>query len=452
MKYLFAEDEHYYTPEGKADLLKSFKGKIEEIISFPTREDLKRFERKNISSVALLAPYLPGGVSPELGESLVFDIIYLPNMYGLLTTGQKRENMSTEMVLERKLGVKMERPTLTMKDYGGAEELHSLVRIVKEKFKHGMSAKGFLLAGIPGTGKSYFAKTVAGELGYILVSLNLSAFMEKEDTIYAIQNFFDFFENNTGDYVLWLDEIEKMFVGEKSQQVMGQLLTSINEANTHSKSNFFIIATANNVSEITKKNPEFFRSGRFDMVIFLLNPTLENAVAIFTLYINKQRKELRRKVIPYAIYHYVQADEKDEDNRVKMMAKQFLEDQATHSLSREILLDVTSAEMLALCQEDPAIMNAIEKVAEKFEFEFDIDTFIRISMSLHRDNISQKDRYAYTPAEIEFIIVDSFNRYYLLDPDDHDYAELSNRYRPLQVNIKDSIKDMLSKASNFIQI
>jgi hypothetical protein len=85
-------------------------------------------------------------------------------------------------------------------------------------------------------------------------------------------------------------------------------------------------------------------------------------------------------------------------------------------------------------------------------FNFDVKTYMRLSFDEYRKETSQRDRFPYTPAEIEFIIVDSFNRYFLKVDETGELGYLIRRYKPLQVSVSDSIKKMLGQAANFLEV
>ena len=455
MQYFVAEDDYYYSPRGTAELLEQYKNidKIINISFMPYENISEHFGDTPRSRIALLAPFLPDKLRESFSDTLYFDRIYLPNRFGILTTNQKLLNISETEVLEIKYGVKFYHPHQTLADYGGAGALHEYVSLISRKHRYNLKTKGFLVIGMPGTGKSLFAKVVAGELGYVLVSVNLSMFMEKEDSIYSLQQFFSFFENNPGNYVLWIDEIEKSFTGgEKSVQLMGQLLTSINEVNEVSVSNFFLVATANNIGGLAKRNPEFFRPGRFDQVLFLLNPKEGDAAGIFQLYIDKAIKLYRSEPLPAAAFDYAD-DVYYPDSKISELGKMLVEYMvAEREITIEGIIKLGRDKFIEFCNTD---LGVIEKIIELDEIDpllFDVSEFIRFSTSRYREASSQKERYVYTPAEIEHIVNDCFATHYLFSGKQPDYLKIAKSIRPLQVNIKDSIREMLSHASNFREV
>lgn len=234
-------------------------------------------------------------------------LIRLPNANGILTSQDIKLKIKAEEKLKSKLNSSITKPTLTFNDYGGAKDLVDETEAINLYFKLGIPVKGIFLAGIPGTGKSFFAKCLAGQLNRYLIELNLTKFMKSENSIILIEEFFDFFKTNPGDYIIWLDEIEKMFTGTgESTQLLGTLLTKINDFNSssNSKSTAFIVATANDVYSLSHRNPEFFRNGRFDILISLNPPSDEGAKEIFNIYIKKCQKENKNILLSFVYLSY----------------------------------------------------------------------------------------------------------------------------------------------------
>ena len=151
--------------------------------------------------------------------------------------------------------------------------------------------KGVFLVGVPGTGKSFSAKYCASLLGWSLVEFNISTILEKENPISTLHLVFSYLQDlsQKGEkFVLWIDEIEKAFIGEKSaeRRLFGQLLTILNDLNTDTgyRINGIFWITANNVGDIVKTNPELFRRGRFDELFFVDNPLKEDAKKMVEYY------------------------------------------------------------------------------------------------------------------------------------------------------------------------
>lgn len=176
---------------------------------------------------------------------------------------------------------------LTIDDIGGLEVFKEWLITRRTGFSEDAISfglppvRGTLLAGIPGGGKSLSAKAVATLFEMPLLRLDMGAMFgsrvgESErrirESLKAVES--------VSPTVLWLDEIEKGVSGTASSghtdggttaRVVSTLLTWMQEK----KSQVFVIATANKISDIP---PEFMRAGRFDEIFFIDLPnTFERA-------------------------------------------------------------------------------------------------------------------------------------------------------------------------------
>jgi SpoVK/Ycf46/Vps4 family AAA+-type ATPase len=151
--------------------------------------------------------------------------------------------------------------------------------------------KGIVLIGIPGTGKSLTAKTMASTWGLPLIRLDMSAIYAKyvgssESNIRkAIQT-----AESVAPCVLWVDEVEKAMASGSgdngtSRRVFGQFLTWLQEKT----SPVFVACTANDVSQLP---PEFLRKGRVDDLYFVDLPTEEELVEILDIHVRKRGREM----------------------------------------------------------------------------------------------------------------------------------------------------------------
>ena len=163
--------------------------------------------------------------------------------------------------------------------------------------QYGLPAlKGVLILGLPGTGKSLTAKATAKVFGVPLLKLddgkifagivgqsesNLRTVMQTAEAI--------------APCVLWLDEVEKGFSGSRSSnatdggtsaRVFGSFISWMQEK----KSSVFIVATANDVSQLP---PEMLRKGRFDEIFFVDMPNLTEREAIWNIQIHKYGRDER---------------------------------------------------------------------------------------------------------------------------------------------------------------
>jgi ATP-dependent 26S proteasome regulatory subunit len=151
------------------------------------------------------------------------------------------------------------------------------------------SARGLLLVGVPGCGKSLTAKAVAGGTRPLL-RLDVGALFgglvgqSESQTRNALK-----VAEAVAPAVLWCDEIEKALGsgggeldGGTAQRVLGTILTWMQE----SKAPVFVVATANDISSL---RPELVR--RFDEVFFVDLPTAEERAEILAIHLGKRQRD-----------------------------------------------------------------------------------------------------------------------------------------------------------------
>ena len=149
--------------------------------------------------------------------------------------------------------------------------------------------RGVLLLGVPGTGKSAFAKCLGRETGRPTLVLDIGVLMgslvgQTEVNIRRALQIAD----AMSPCILFVDELEKALSGAAgsgqsdsgvSSRLFGTLLSWMND---HT-SNVYLIATCNDIS---KMPPELTRAERFDGIVFLDLPSREQKDAIWKQYIS----------------------------------------------------------------------------------------------------------------------------------------------------------------------
>ena len=149
--------------------------------------------------------------------------------------------------------------------------------------------RGVLLLGVPGTGKSAFAKCLGRETGRPTLVLDIGALMgslvgQTEANIRRALQIAD----AMAPCILFIDELEKALSGAAgsgqsdsgvSSRLFGTLLSWMND---HT-SNVYLIATCNDIS---KMPPELSRAERFDGIVFLDLPGREQKDAIWQRYLS----------------------------------------------------------------------------------------------------------------------------------------------------------------------
>jgi len=186
-------------------------------------------------------------------------------------------------------------PTEMISDVGGLEVLKEWLRMRERAFSqeardYGLPApKGMALIGIPGTGKSLTAKTIAGLWHLPLIRLDVGALFgglvgqSEENTRRALS-----LAETVSPCLLWIDEIEKGLstgFGDSgtSMRVFGSILSWMQEKTKP----VFVVATANNIAMIP---PELMRRGRFDEIFFLDLPTRIERREIFEVHLRKRKR------------------------------------------------------------------------------------------------------------------------------------------------------------------
>jgi hypothetical protein len=178
-------------------------------------------------------------------------------------------------------------------DLGGLEALKSFCSRTMRRQGNPDPLKrprGVLLLGVPGTGKSAFAKALGNETGRPTLTMDIGTLLgslvgQSEANIRHALKIADAMAPS----ILFIDEVEKALSGVAnsgqtdsgvSARLFGTFLTWLND---HT-SDVFVIATCNNIAHLP---PEFSRAERFDGVFFLDLPDAGQRRAIWDLYIQR---------------------------------------------------------------------------------------------------------------------------------------------------------------------
>jgi cell division protease FtsH len=178
---------------------------------------------------------------------------------------------------------------------GAKEEVLEIVDFLKNPKKYtelgGRIPKGVMLSGPPGTGKTLLAKAVAGEAKVPFFSLSGSDFVEMFVGVGA-SRVRDLFKQakEKSPCIIFIDEIDAIgrargknnFTGgnDERENTLNQLLTEMDGFGTNEH---VIVMAATNRADILDR--ALMRAGRFDRIIYVDLPELNERVAIFGVHL-----------------------------------------------------------------------------------------------------------------------------------------------------------------------
>src|SRR3954452_1519393 len=177
----------------------------------------------------------------------------------------------------------------TFADLGGLDALKAFCsRALRPGRPAGARARGILLLGVPGTGKSACAKALGAETGRPTLLLDVGSLMgsligqTEERTRQALR-----IADAMAPCVIMIDELEKALsgvggIGDSgvSTRMFGTLLTYLSDHET----DVFVVASANDISRLP---PELSRAERFDSIFFLDLPGPQQRERIWAMYLRR---------------------------------------------------------------------------------------------------------------------------------------------------------------------
>src|SRR5207248_768781 len=155
-------------------------------------------------------------------------------------------------------------------------------------------ARGVIILGVQGCGKSLCARAIAGEWSLPLVKFDSASIFDKYigESEKHIEKVFKVAEV-LAPCVLWIDELEKVFAGSGADSasvdagVSSRLLGSFLSWMQDRKAPVFVAATCNNVTALP---PELIRKGRFDELFFVDLPNQAERQQIFSIQLAKRKR------------------------------------------------------------------------------------------------------------------------------------------------------------------
>ena len=240
-----------------------------------------------------------------LSAALGMTISEIETAFGMayVEAGQITENEIPLIIAEKENIIKKSghleyfHPKEHIEDVGGLENLKKWAERRYKAFGEGASEfgldtpKGIMLLGIPGTGKSLFAKAIANQWQFPLLKLDMGKIFggivgESERNIREALKIAEALAPS----ILWVDEIEKGLSGVGSSnfsdggtsaRVLGTFLTWMQEK----ESPVFVVATANNLT----LPPELLRKGRIDEIFFVDLPGLKSRQEIIKIHLRLKK-------------------------------------------------------------------------------------------------------------------------------------------------------------------
>jgi len=188
-----------------------------------------------------------------------------------------------------------------LKDIGGLDAAKKYFATYNRQFSpeavaYGVEPlRGILFVGVPGCGKSYLAKAIAGLWSLPLLRLDMGKIMggvvgASEANMRQVLGQVE----AVAPCILWIDEIEKGLSGTKSSnfsdggtlaRVFGTLLTAMEE----SMKNVVVLATANDIQALP---PELIR--RFNEVLFVDLPMAQERKEIFDIHLRMRGRNIKK--------------------------------------------------------------------------------------------------------------------------------------------------------------
>lgn len=229
----------------------------------------------------------------------------LKNKYSELKTENEKAILAEiqqqkEQIISKSGVLEMVKVNEAIDDIGGLEKLKAwlqdqsyIVKNLQVAKEFGVKApKGTLIAGMPGCGKLLTAKAAAALFQQPLLRLDIGSLLGKYvgESETNMRKALAMAES-ISPCVLWVDELEKAFVGmtgnnasEVSSRLLGYFLTWLQGKTAP----VFIIATAN---DITALPPELLRKGRFDEIFYVGFPTKKERKKIIEIHLAKAKQK-----------------------------------------------------------------------------------------------------------------------------------------------------------------
>jgi len=222
----------------------------------------------------------------------------------IVATGKVSADITSRIVAEKRQIINKAKAleffdqTVTMNDVGGLRGYKEYSRrklmtfTDKARKAHVDMARGVVIVGVQGTGKSLAAKATAG--GKLpLLRLDAGALMgslvgqSEQQTRQALR-----IAEAVAPSVLWIDEMEKIFgdtFGELDGGTSGRVLATVLTWMQERTAPVYIVATSNSVENV---KPELLR--RFDNIFFVDLPNFYDRMEIFRIHLEKREQNVSK--------------------------------------------------------------------------------------------------------------------------------------------------------------
>ncbi len=261
----------------------------ESFLSVPSREDIKKRLELLVKTFKKKGR-LPKNfeVTEELVDNavgLTLDEVESATRESILLYGTIEKDIFRDMKIKKlsKMNVRYVEPAINFKLVGGMdilkkEVMKNIVRFLKnpnELEEFGIkSSRGFLLAGIGGTGKTWFVNALAGEVGRPVIQLDAADFMSKYvgESEHNLRKIIKIAEELNA--FVFIDEIDAL--GQKRENVVStdsgvsrRIINMIMEWLGSKDRKAIVIGATNLVQDL---DTNFIRAGRFDRIYYVSPP------------------------------------------------------------------------------------------------------------------------------------------------------------------------------------
>ena len=239
------------------------------------------------------------GVMPEIdfaSEEIPYDVLL-----ALKVTMENFLSALAEIEPSAVREVFVEVPDIKWEDVGGLDAVKGELREAvewplkyAELFQHAgiRPAKGILLYGVPGTGKTLLAKAIASQSGVNFISVKGPALISKYvgESERGIREVFKK-ARQAAPCIIFFDEIDALAptrdtdAGDSnvSQRVISQLLTEMD--GVEELKGVLVLAATNRKDML---DPALLRPGRFDLLLEVPPPDAEGRAKIFAVHLKKK--------------------------------------------------------------------------------------------------------------------------------------------------------------------